>query len=41
MADTHTIHAFDYLDDPTKNEPAAVSVIFGDEPFLKQLFKNL
>lgn len=37
MANRHTIHAFDYLDDPTKYEPAAVSVIFGDEPFLKQL----
>ncbi len=30
-----TIHAFDYLDDAPP--PASVQVLFGDEPFLKQL----
>ena len=32
-----TIHAFDYLRAPEKHQPAAVSVVFGDEAFLKQL----
>jgi len=34
---SHTIHAFDYLRAPDKHTPAAVSVMFGDEAFLKQL----
>lgn len=34
---SHTIHAFDYLRAPAEHAPAAVSVVFGDEAFLKQL----
>lgn len=34
---SHTIHAFDYIRTPEKHPPAAVSVMFGDEAFLKQL----
>ncbi len=33
---THTIHVFDYLRSPAKCPPAAVSVVFGDEAFLKR-----
>ncbi|HTN76651.1 MAG TPA: DNA polymerase III subunit delta, partial [Pirellulaceae bacterium] len=32
-----TVPAFDYLADPTQFKPAAVNVLFGDEPFLRQL----
>jgi DNA polymerase-3 subunit delta len=32
---SHTVHALDYLDQPEKHAPAAVCVLFGDEPFLK------
>jgi DNA polymerase-3 subunit delta len=34
---SRTIHTFDYLRAPEKYPPAAVSVVFGDEAFLKQL----
>jgi DNA polymerase-3 subunit delta len=30
-----TLHVFDYLSAPEANPPAAVCVLFGDEPFLK------
>lgn len=32
-----TVHAFDYLAAPEKTPPAAVNVLFGDEPFLRSL----
>lgn len=34
---SHTVHIFDYLDNPSEHAPAPVCVLFGDEPFLKQL----
>ncbi len=34
---SNTVHAFDYLDAPSKFKPAAFCVAFGDEPFLKRL----
>jgi len=37
---TQTIHAFDYLRAPAKHPPAAVSVLSGDEPFLKRLARK-
>lgn len=35
---TEPVHAFDYLDCPSK--PAGILVAFGDEPFLKQLVRE-
>lgn len=32
-----TIHAFDYLAEPSKHAPAAVNVLFGDDAFLQAL----
>jgi DNA polymerase-3 subunit delta len=34
---SHTVHIFDYLDSPAEYPLAGVCVLFGDEPFLKQL----
>lgn len=34
---SNTLTCFDYLASPEKNPPAAVTVLFGNEPFLKQL----
>ncbi len=33
---SHTLHALDYLAAPEKHRPAAVAVVFGDDPFLKR-----
>ncbi len=33
----NTVHVFDYLDAEANYVPAAVTVVFGDEPFLKRL----
>lgn len=32
-----TLHAFDWMSTPEKHPPTAVCVVFGDEPFLKQM----
>ena len=37
---SNTIHVFDYLKAPQKYPPAAVCVVFGDEPFLKRLARK-
>jgi DNA polymerase-3 subunit delta len=37
---SHTVHAFDYLAAPQDHPPASVCVLFGDEPFLKQLSRR-
>ncbi len=37
---SHTVHIFDYLEAPAAHPAAAVCVLFGDEPFLKQLGCN-
>ncbi|HUE74224.1 MAG TPA: DNA polymerase III subunit delta [Pirellulaceae bacterium] len=33
---SHTLHALDYLAAPAKHPPAAVCVVFGDDPFLRR-----
>jgi len=34
---SHTVHVFDYLEAEASYVPAAVTVVFGEEPFLKRL----
>lgn len=37
---SNTVHAFDYLAAPQNHPPAAICVVFGNEPFLKRLARN-